>query len=81
MQTKKHAEKSGGILDNKSNVEDYPITQDGFLIVGNFTLGVAQGFLKASVGLIDNLRIRVHSSAENWVILSEVSLTDTKFAF
>lgn len=52
----------------------YPITKDGYLIVGNFkdTNGVAEGTIDENVGPIKILRLNVHSQSDRWAILSEI---------
>ncbi|XP_059087037.1 alpha-1,3-mannosyl-glycoprotein 4-beta-N-acetylglucosaminyltransferase A-like [Tigriopus californicus] len=50
-------------------------TSDGYATVGKFDAnGVAAGKLDPTWGPISHLRISIHSSSDNWVILSEIHL-------
>lgn len=71
-----HLDKQGGILDNAAHSHKYPRTEDGFLIVGNFShvSGAAENSVDESIGMVDTLRLRVLTNSESWVILNEVSL-------
>uniref|UniRef100_A0A2P2HXG7 Alpha-1,3-mannosyl-glycoprotein 4-beta-N-acetylglucosaminyltransferase B n=1 Tax=Hirondellea gigas TaxID=1518452 RepID=A0A2P2HXG7_9CRUS len=47
----------------------------GYLIVGSFDdLGVAQGTIPSSIGLINKLKLHVHTESDNWSILSEIHI-------
>lgn len=53
---------------------EFNTTSDGYVIVGGFDqLGVAEASLSPRIGKVKELRLRVLSEAENWVILNEVS--------
>lgn len=61
-------------LDVLEGSMDFNTTSEGYVIVGNFDqLGVAEGSINPRIGKIKELRVRVLSEAENWVILNEVS--------
>lgn len=52
---------------------EFNTTSDGYVIVGGFDqLGVAEASLSPRIGKVKELRLRVLSEAENWVILNEV---------
>ena len=70
-----HVEKQSGILDNAEQKTFYPQTEDNFLVVGNFShlTGIAEGDLRAELGPINTLRLKVHSSSDSWIVLNEVS--------
>ncbi|XP_064637027.1 alpha-1,3-mannosyl-glycoprotein 4-beta-N-acetylglucosaminyltransferase B-like [Lineus longissimus] len=67
-----HVDKQAGVLTNSDSQEDYQITGDGYLIVGNFTGGVAYGIVSKNVGLVSQLRLHVQKESQNWVVLSEI---------
>ena len=69
-----HIDKEQGVLSHTVSQEEYPLTSDGYLVVGNFTASVARGALGASVGAVDTLRLYCHSTSQNWLILSEVNM-------
>lgn len=59
---------------------EFNTTSEGYVIVGSFDqLGVAEGSINAQIGQVNELRIRVQSDAENWVILNEVSWSGSEF--
>ena len=70
-----HTQKQPGVLDNKAHEDAYPMTEDGYLVVGNFSheTGIASGNIKETVKEVNTLRLRVHYLGEAWCILSEVS--------
>ncbi len=48
-------------------------TEDGFVVVGRFDQnGLAEGKLDPEWGEISHVRLAVHATSENWVILSEI---------
>ena len=52
-----------------------PQLKDGFFIVGGFdNFGVAEGTIGGEVGKIKQFRLSIHSTGENWAILSEINL-------
>ena len=52
-----------------------PQLKDGFFIVGGFdNFGVAEGTIGQDVGKIKQFRLNIHSTGENWAILSEINL-------
>ena len=52
-----------------------PQLKDGFFIVGGFdNFGVAEGTIGQEVGKIKQFRLNIHSTGENWAILSEINL-------
>lgn len=52
---------------------EFNTTSDGYVIVGGFDqLGVAEASVSPRIGKVKELRLRVLSEAENWVILNEV---------
>lgn len=54
---------------------EFNVTSDGYVIVAAFDqLGVAEGSIASRLGKIQEIRLRVHGEAENWVILNEVWL-------
>ena len=69
-----HINKKGGVLDNKSHVHDFPMTEDSYLVIGGFigTSGVAEGTIDPKLGPISAIRLSVQTASESWVILNEV---------
>ena len=55
---------------------ELPRTEDGFVVVGSFGSqdGVARGDIGPDWGLVSHVRLSIHSSSDNWVILSEIHL-------
>lgn len=66
------------MLNEESPIwSSYNTTNDGFLIVGNFNaLGVAESVIDPKIGNVKELRLHIHSDSENWVILSEVGVSN-----
>ncbi|KAJ8028701.1 Alpha-1,3-mannosyl-glycoprotein 4-beta-N-acetylglucosaminyltransferase B [Holothuria leucospilota] len=55
--------------------QKFKLTDDGFLVVGSFIKdGSAFGEIPSNVGALQELRLRITSDLENWVILSEIYL-------
>ena len=62
--------------DNKkaAAVSRLPQLKDGFYTVGGFdSFGVAEGIIGNQVGKIKKFRLSIHSTGENWAILSEIN--------
>ncbi|NXD83457.1 MGT4B acetylglucosaminyltransferase, partial [Halcyon senegalensis] len=59
------------LVDNGSRF-NYPATEDGYLKIGAFENGIAEGSVDQSVGKIQAVRLSVHSDSPVWAILSEV---------
>ena len=56
-------------------ISKLPQLKDGFFIVGGFdNFGVAEGTIGQDVGKIKQFRLTIHSTGENWAILSEMNL-------
>ncbi|MCJ8733763.1 hypothetical protein PDJAM_G00227330 [Pangasius djambal] len=49
-------------------------SSDGFVVIGSFANGIAEGPIDEALRNIDAMRLVVHSSLDAWVVLSEVSL-------
>ncbi|XP_074650022.1 alpha-1,3-mannosyl-glycoprotein 4-beta-N-acetylglucosaminyltransferase B-like isoform X2 [Tubulanus polymorphus] len=75
---KTYIDKDLGSIDNKPAVTNYPRTNDGYLIIGSFSLGVAQNTVLPSIGPVTKLRLHIHSASANWVILSEIHIKAMK---
>ncbi|XP_014681774.1 PREDICTED: alpha-1,3-mannosyl-glycoprotein 4-beta-N-acetylglucosaminyltransferase B-like isoform X2 [Priapulus caudatus] len=58
----------------KPNQEKNSITKDGFVRVGSFVRGLANGTVPVTLGSISALRLVVHKQSLNWVVLSEISI-------
>ncbi|XP_049548272.1 alpha-1,3-mannosyl-glycoprotein 4-beta-N-acetylglucosaminyltransferase A-like [Anopheles darlingi] len=55
-----------------SAIVPHNVTNDGFLVVGSFdNYGKAEGVIDPKIGKLKELRLHVHSSIDNWVILRE----------
>ncbi|NXU63139.1 MGT4B acetylglucosaminyltransferase, partial [Horornis vulcanius] len=59
------------LADNGSKF-NYPVTKDGYLKIGAFENGIAEGSISQSVGRIQAIRLSVTSDSPVWAILSEV---------
>uniref|UniRef100_A0A7M4EM08 MGAT4 family member D n=1 Tax=Crocodylus porosus TaxID=8502 RepID=A0A7M4EM08_CROPO len=57
--------------DNGSKY-NYQRTKDGYLKIGIFENGVAEGIISPSVGKIQAIRLSIHSNSSVWVLLNEV---------
>ena len=64
--------------DNNRNVPtSFDRTDDGFVIVGQFdSNGLAEGAIDPEWGPISHVRLSVHATSDNWVILSEILLKE-----
>ncbi|NXC99883.1 MGT4B acetylglucosaminyltransferase, partial [Certhia familiaris] len=51
---------------------NYPATKDGYLKIGAFENGIAEGSISQSIGKIQAIRLSVSSDSPVWAILSEV---------
>ncbi|NXW10145.1 MGT4B acetylglucosaminyltransferase, partial [Fregetta grallaria] len=59
------------LVDNRSKF-NYPATKDGYLKIGAFENGIAEGSINQSIGKIQAIRLSVNSDSPVWAILSEV---------
>ncbi|KAM6075861.1 alpha-1,3-mannosyl-glycoprotein 4-beta-N-acetylglucosaminyltransferase-like protein MGAT4D isoform 2-T2 [Chlamydotis macqueenii] len=59
------------LIDNGSKF-NYPATKDGYLKIGAFENGIAEGSINQSIGKIQAVRLSVNSDSPVWAILSEV---------
>ncbi|NWT79397.1 MGT4B acetylglucosaminyltransferase, partial [Lanius ludovicianus] len=59
------------LVDNGSKF-NYPATKDGYLKIGAFENGIAEGSINRSIGRIQAIRLSVSSDSPVWAILSEV---------
>ncbi|XP_051473968.1 alpha-1,3-mannosyl-glycoprotein 4-beta-N-acetylglucosaminyltransferase-like protein MGAT4D [Apus apus] len=59
------------LVDNGSKFK-YPATKDGYLQIGAFENGIAEGSINRSIGKIQAIRLSINSDSPVWVILSEV---------
>ncbi|XP_007895851.1 alpha-1,3-mannosyl-glycoprotein 4-beta-N-acetylglucosaminyltransferase B isoform X2 [Callorhinchus milii] len=66
------------VLEKKSlqdfSVKDpkYKITKDGYLKIGSFVNGVAEGEIETSIGKIEAIRLTIQTESPVWVLLSEI---------
>ncbi|NXM67296.1 MGT4B acetylglucosaminyltransferase, partial [Serilophus lunatus] len=67
------ADKTQGkeLIDNGSKF-NYPATKDGYLKIGAFEDGIAEGSINQAIGRIQAIRLSVGSDSPVWAILSEV---------
>ncbi|XP_010180415.1 PREDICTED: alpha-1,3-mannosyl-glycoprotein 4-beta-N-acetylglucosaminyltransferase B-like, partial [Mesitornis unicolor] len=59
------------LVDNGSKF-NYPATKDGYLKIGAFENGIAEGSINQAIGKIQAIRLSVNSDSPVWAILSEV---------
>ncbi|XP_010175492.1 alpha-1,3-mannosyl-glycoprotein 4-beta-N-acetylglucosaminyltransferase B [Antrostomus carolinensis] len=59
------------LIDNGSKF-NYLATEDGYLKIGAFENGIAEGSIDKSIGKIQAIRLSVNSDSPVWAILSEV---------
>ncbi|KAM9295495.1 alpha-1,3-mannosyl-glycoprotein 4-beta-N-acetylglucosaminyltransferase-like protein MGAT4D isoform 3-T4 [Morus bassanus] len=62
------------LVDNGSKF-NYPARKDGYLKIGAFENGIAEGSINQSIGKIQAIRLSVNSDSPVWAILSEGSVT------
>ncbi|OCT99769.1 alpha-1,3-mannosyl-glycoprotein 4-beta-N-acetylglucosaminyltransferase B [Xenopus laevis] len=51
---------------------DFPIIEDGYLQIGKFVSGVAEGVISPSIGKIKAVRLKILSESPVWALLSEI---------
>ncbi|XP_055653391.1 alpha-1,3-mannosyl-glycoprotein 4-beta-N-acetylglucosaminyltransferase-like protein MGAT4D isoform X5 [Falco peregrinus] len=59
------------LVDNGGKF-NYPATKDGYLKIGAFENGIAEGSVDQSIGKIQAIRLMVNSDSPVWAIISEV---------
>ncbi|NWR29924.1 MGT4B acetylglucosaminyltransferase, partial [Tachuris rubrigastra] len=59
-------------LVDTGNKFNYPATKDGYLKIGAFENGIAEGSINQSIGRIQAIRLSISSDSPVWAILSEV---------
>ncbi|NWX12818.1 MGT4B acetylglucosaminyltransferase, partial [Aegotheles bennettii] len=59
-------------LVDKGSKFNYPATKGGYLKIGAFENGIAEGSINQSIGKIQAIRLSVNSDSHVWAILSEV---------
>ncbi|XP_027554649.1 alpha-1,3-mannosyl-glycoprotein 4-beta-N-acetylglucosaminyltransferase-like protein MGAT4D [Neopelma chrysocephalum] len=59
-------------LVDTGNKFNYPATKDGYLKIGAFENGIAEGSINQSIGRIKAIRLSISSDSPVWAILSEV---------
>ncbi|XP_010007228.1 PREDICTED: glycosyltransferase 54 domain-containing protein [Chaetura pelagica] len=59
------------LVDNGSKF-NYPATKDGYLQIGAFENGIAEGSINQSIGKIQAIRLSINSDSPVWVIISEI---------
>ncbi|XP_051624029.1 alpha-1,3-mannosyl-glycoprotein 4-beta-N-acetylglucosaminyltransferase-like protein MGAT4D isoform X2 [Manacus candei] len=59
-------------LVDAGNKFNYPATKDGYLKIGAFENGIAEGSINQSIGRIKAIRLSISSDSPVWAILSEV---------
>ncbi|KAF7707014.1 alpha-1,3-mannosyl-glycoprotein 4-beta-N-acetylglucosaminyltransferase B-like [Silurus meridionalis] len=47
-------------------------SSDGFIVIGSFVNGIAEGPVDRALGQINAMRLLVHSTADFWAVLSEI---------
>ncbi|NWT00720.1 MGT4B acetylglucosaminyltransferase, partial [Mionectes macconnelli] len=65
-------EMQGKELSDTGNKFNYPTTNDGYLKIGAFENGIAEGSIDQSIGRILAIRLSISSDSPVWAILSEV---------
>ncbi|XP_062379998.1 alpha-1,3-mannosyl-glycoprotein 4-beta-N-acetylglucosaminyltransferase B-like [Sardina pilchardus] len=66
--------RNSSVVERVQNQElpQYQPSTDGFVVVGSFVKGVAQGTLDAAVREVTAMRLMVHTDSDVWVLLSEI---------
>uniref|UniRef100_A0A672RDH2 MGAT4 A/B/C C-terminal domain-containing protein n=1 Tax=Sinocyclocheilus grahami TaxID=75366 RepID=A0A672RDH2_SINGR len=60
------------LKEGREKTPKYQRTEDGFVRIGKFDNGIAEGEVDASFGPLEALRLSVRTDSPVWVILSEV---------
>ena len=64
---------------NRNVPTSFERTDDGFVILGQFdSNGLAEGAIDPDWGQISHVRLSVHTTSDNWVILSEILLKEDR---
>ncbi|XP_063046590.1 alpha-1,3-mannosyl-glycoprotein 4-beta-N-acetylglucosaminyltransferase B-like isoform X1 [Engraulis encrasicolus] len=58
----------------KGELPQYQTSTDGFIVVGSFVNGVAEGTVDTAVQEVTAMRLVVHTDSDVWVLLSEMSI-------
>ncbi|KAL2077741.1 hypothetical protein ACEWY4_027245 [Coilia grayii] len=58
----------------KGELPQYQPSTSGFIVVGSFVNGVAEGTVDAAVQEVTAMRLLVHTDSDVWVLLSEISI-------
>ncbi|XP_060000397.1 alpha-1,3-mannosyl-glycoprotein 4-beta-N-acetylglucosaminyltransferase B isoform X2 [Lagenorhynchus albirostris] len=62
------------LQEGRSATLQYPRSSDGYLQIGSFYKGVAQGEVDPAFGPLEALRLSIQTDSPVWVILSEIFL-------
>ncbi|GAA6105501.1 alpha-1,3-mannosyl-glycoprotein 4-beta-N-acetylglucosaminyltransferase B isoform X1 [Tachysurus ichikawai] len=60
------------LKEEKERTPKYQRTEDGFIRIGQFQNGIAEGEVEASFGPLEAMRLSVLTDSPVWVILSEI---------
>uniref|UniRef100_A0A673NR44 Alpha-1,3-mannosyl-glycoprotein 4-beta-N-acetylglucosaminyltransferase B-like n=1 Tax=Sinocyclocheilus rhinocerous TaxID=307959 RepID=A0A673NR44_9TELE len=60
------------LKEGREKTPKYQRTEDGFVRIGKFDNGIAEGEVDASFGPLEALRLSVRTDSPVWVILSEI---------
>uniref|UniRef100_A0A8C5G1G1 Alpha-1,3-mannosyl-glycoprotein 4-beta-N-acetylglucosaminyltransferase B n=1 Tax=Gouania willdenowi TaxID=441366 RepID=A0A8C5G1G1_GOUWI len=60
------------LMDGRDKTPKYHRTEDGFIRIGSFHNGVAEGVVDSSFGPLEAVRLTVRTDSPVWVIISEV---------
>ncbi|XP_028816029.1 alpha-1,3-mannosyl-glycoprotein 4-beta-N-acetylglucosaminyltransferase B isoform X2 [Denticeps clupeoides] len=52
----------------------YHLSSDGFVVIGSFVNGIAEGQIDSVFQKLSAIRLVVHSDSDMWVLLSEISI-------
>uniref|UniRef100_A0A8B9J757 MGAT4 A/B/C C-terminal domain-containing protein n=1 Tax=Astyanax mexicanus TaxID=7994 RepID=A0A8B9J757_ASTMX len=63
------------LKEERERTPKYQRTEDGFIRIGKFQNGIAEGEVDPSFGPLEAMRLSVMTDSPVWVILSEVCLT------
>uniref|UniRef100_A0AAY4BQG2 MGAT4 A/B/C C-terminal domain-containing protein n=1 Tax=Denticeps clupeoides TaxID=299321 RepID=A0AAY4BQG2_9TELE len=60
------------LKEGREKVPKYHRTEDGFIRIGKFQNGIAEGEVDSSFGPLEALRLSILTDSPVWVILSEI---------
>uniref|UniRef100_A0AAQ5YHD2 MGAT4 A/B/C C-terminal domain-containing protein n=1 Tax=Amphiprion ocellaris TaxID=80972 RepID=A0AAQ5YHD2_AMPOC len=67
-----HSAEKEALTEGREKTPKYHRTEDGFIRIGTFQNGIAEGEVDPSFGPLEAMRLSVVTDSPVWVILSEI---------